>query len=82
LDQIYQELQRGKESGEYLQVKGDSVHGFFTWNLSYIFPMEFAEKKEETPDFSFPPEQKPCAPLQKPVKTKKKAVTPGKYLYI
>jgi hypothetical protein len=66
-------LKRGKDSGEYLPVRGDSVYGFFAWNLSYMFPMDFAEKKED-PDFAFPPEQKPCLPVQKPPKSKKKRV--------
>jgi hypothetical protein len=55
LDQIHRELQRGKNSGEYLQIKGNSTHGFFTSNFSHMFPMDFGEKKQETPDFSFPP---------------------------
>jgi hypothetical protein len=74
-------LKRGKDSGEYLPVRGDSVHGFFTWNLSYMFPMDFAEKKED-PDFTFPPEQKPCLPVQKPPKLKKKRVSKSKKLRI
>jgi hypothetical protein len=77
LDQIYRELERGKEAGEFIQVKGNSVHGFFAWNMSHMFPMKFGESKED-PDFAFPPEQKPCLPIQRSPEAKKKARTKGK----
>jgi hypothetical protein len=60
LDLICKELQRGKEENEYLQVKGNSIHGFFTFNCFYVPPGECQSKG--LPDYLNPPE-----PLTEPV---------------
>jgi hypothetical protein len=53
LNQIHRELERGKQFGEYLQVRGTSIHGTFKLNPDYV-PSD--EDRSKSPDFAFPPE--------------------------
>jgi hypothetical protein len=63
LDLIYHELERGKETGEFLQTKGSSVHGFFKLNLDYIPPEEH-QTNEFPAHFDPPTPTQSCEPIQ------------------